>query len=214
MTVPDRVPIYSDFKVNFKVGYEKWYEPYFINGFYFGLPNEKMPEILVAPGGKVFLSEAQRYFNSRQRGLPDYSSRLFEMHRHYGLDIYMDTQRPGLIDLNIRALCKSFIEVMGIEHEYDFAGRIVASTFRCRAFRNNADVEEYLNAGAGNYTETTYENRGNIFNAFDSFNYFDEFLPPENKDFMYLPYLSGNARRESKNKDFYSFIEPKEYRKK
>lgn len=157
LTVPDRVPIYSDFKVNFKVGYEKWYEPYFINGFYFGLPNEKMPEILVAPGGKVFLSEAQRYFNSRQRGLPDYSSRLFEMHRHYGLDIYMDTQRPGLIDLNIRALCKSFIEVMGIEHEYDFAGRIVASTFRCRAFRNNADVEEYLNAGAGNYTETTYE---------------------------------------------------------
>lgn len=210
LTVPDKVPIFSDFKTRFKVGYQKWYETYFINGFYLGMSNDTLNVMTVPPGSKIFLSEAQRYYNSRQsRTMPDFVSRMYEMHRHYWLDIYMDTQRPILIDANIRELCKHFIEVQKLEHETDFAGRILSSKFYCREFLCWSDTEIYLESGAETYTPTVYENRGNIFNCFDSFNYFDEFVPPEGKDFDYLPYLSKSERG---NNQFYKLSEPKEYR--
>lgn len=214
LTLPDKVPIFSDFRTRFKVGYEKWYETYFINGFYLGLPNDKMPVISVPPGSKIFLSEAQRYYNSRNsKTFPDFASRLYEMHRHYNLDIYLDCQRPILVDANIRELCKRFIEVVEMEHETDFAGQITASKFHCREFERWRDVELYLDSGTETYETTIHENKGNIFNCFNSFNYFDEFLPAVGNDFNYLPFLSRTERENvGQNNQFYNLSEPKAFR--
>ena len=150
LTVPDQPPIFANYRVKFKTGYEKWFEPYFVNGYYLGLANENMPTQYIPPASAVFLGEAQRFFNSRKsQTLPDWVSRFYEMHRHYHVDFYMDVQRPGLIDANLREICKNFIEVRGMEHEKDSAGRIVHTKFRCWKFGDWTAVEQYLKTGEG-----------------------------------------------------------------
>ena len=116
LTLPTQPPIFSDFGVKFLVDYEEEYEPYYINGYYFGMQNKNMQTQFLPPCSKLFLSEGQRYFDSRKsKTFPAFVSAAFEMHRHYGLDIWIDVQRPKLIDANIRELCKKFIEVIKIE---------------------------------------------------------------------------------------------------
>lgn len=212
-SLPTAPPIYADYTVSLHVGYEKYYSPYYINGFYFGLPNENMATQFVPPNSAIFLSEVQRYFNSRKsQNFPDWVSRAFEMHRHFGLDITMDLQRPALVDLNIRELCKRFIEVREMRHRYDVMGQIRETTFFCREFENWLAVEQYQASGAVNYTEKIYRNEGNIFDCFNSFSCADEFLPPQGKDFSYLP-PQAQAREEGKDGEmFYRTAEPKEYR--
>lgn len=212
LSVPEKPPIFANFQVKFKVGYEKWFEPYFVNGYYLGLPNESMETQFIPPHSAVFLGEAQRYFNSRRSGnFPDWVSRFYEMHRHYAVDFWMDVQRPVLIDANIREICRNFIEVREMVHERDENERIVHTTFRCRTFENWGAVENYLSTGEG-FAERNYENDGNIFHAFNSYSYFGEFLPPEGKDFKMLPFLAKGQRAAGADAEFYNTSQPKGYR--
>ena len=213
-TLPSKPPIFSDFNVKFLVGYKKYFEPYYINGYYFGMQNDNMPTQLLPPKSKVFLTEGQRYFDSRKSAtFPRFVSEAFEMHRHYGLDIYIDVQRPVLIDKNVRELCKRFIEVQGMEHqETQLTGQITATTFHCREFDSNAAVEAYLGGGEKIYRSTTYEHRGNILETFDSYGHFDDFLPKEGSDFHLLPFLGKGGKPPKELEAFYKFTEPKEYR--
>jgi zona occludens toxin (predicted ATPase) len=175
-----------------------------------------MPIMYFPPYSKIFLEEAQRYYDSRQSAtFPEFVSRAYEMHRHYGLDIYMDVQRVGLIDKNIRELCRNFIEVQSMQNQVDNMGYITQTVFKCREFKKWTDVNEYLNSGAETtYTETEYVNQGNIFDCFNSYNYFENFVPPDGKDFNYLEYLSPADRQKLHGEiaDFYNTSEPKEYR--
>lgn len=216
LTVPDKPPIFSDFKVRFKIGYEKWFEPYFINGFYLGLPNERLPIQYIPPGSKIFLSEVQRYYYSRNsQTMPDWVSRGYEMHRHYGTDFFMDVQRVMLVDKNIRELCKHFIEVQGMSTAEDKYGQTVRTEFHCREFENNVAVEEYLSTGSKKtYTSTKYTYNGDIFRCFDSFNYFNEFVPKGDCDFTLLPFADMNEEKEKggENARYYDFNEPAGYR--
>lgn len=54
-------------------------------------------------GSIVVIDECQRWFPPRPNGsaVPEHIKR-FETHRHQGLDIYLITQHPKLIDVNIR----------------------------------------------------------------------------------------------------------------
>lgn len=213
LSYPDKPPIFADYKVKFLVDYEEYYEPYFINGFYTGMPNENFPVQFFPPGSKIFLSEVQRYYNSRKSGsMPDFASRGYEMHRHYDIDFWLDVQRPTLIDLNIKAIAKIFLEVVRMENTVNAAGLVTRSVFHCRKFDNWLDCETYINTGAKTYQEVKYVNEGNIYDCFDSFNYFNDFLPPEGKDFKYLPFLSRSDAERSPDKIYYSFNEPKGYR--
>lgn len=215
LTVPDKPPIFSDYRARFLVDYETYYEPYYINGYYLGLANERMPTQYLPPYSKVFLGEAQRYYNSRKSSnFPDHVSRLYEMHRHFGFDIYMDVQRVKLIDPNIRDLCRHFIEVQSMQHTKDERGRIKKTVWTCREFTNWTDFEDYLEHGSETYTETTYTNEGNIFDCFNSFGYFDMFVPAEGRDFNYLKHLARseiNQLPEDRAR-FYKSGEPIGYR--
>lgn len=217
LTLPAQPPIYSDFKVKFPAGYKKWYEPYFINGYYMGLSNERLKTQFLPPYAKVFLGESQRYYNSRKSGsFPDFVSRFYEMHRHFGLDIYLDVQRVRLIDPNIRELCRRFIEVQGMEHTRDKLGRITRTVWHCREFGNWIDFEDYLNTGANTYKETSYTYDGNIFDCYDSFSFFENYLPEDvaDNDICYLKHLSrAEARFIGADKaEFYKSGEPVAYR--
>lgn len=61
-------------------------------------------------GALLVIDEAQRHFRPRPSGsvVPEHVAAL-EVHRHQGLDIWLVTQRPGLIDANVRALCGKHI---------------------------------------------------------------------------------------------------------
>ena len=213
LSYPDKPPIFADFKVKFLVDYEEYYEPYFINGFYAGLPNDRLPVQFIPPGSKIFLSEVQRYYDSRKSSsMPNFISRAFEMHRHYSLDFWLDVQRPTLVDLNIRELCKRFIEVIEMENTLNSVGDVTRSVFRCREFGCWRDVAQYLETGAKTYKDTVFIHDGNIFDCFDSFNYFSEFLPGEDADFKYLPFRSRAEAAGSSDAAYYNISEPEAYR--
>lgn len=203
LSYPDQIPIFSDFPMRFKTGYDKYYETYYVNGYYLGLPNESQDVMYVPPGSVIFLSEAQRYYDSRKsKTFPEWVSRFYEMHRHYGLDIYMDIQRPILVDANIRELCEEFIEIVELKHTYNFAGRIDGSVWYCRRWTEWKRVEQYQNTGEKNFEELEVKNSGNIFDSFNSFTYFDNFLPAE--DFSFLTF----SPTEEERKHYAAYYDP------
>ena len=213
LAAPESPPIFANYRTSFKVGYEKTFEPYFVNPYYMGLPNDRMPVQHLPPGAKVFITEAQRYYNSRKSStLPDHVSRLFEMHRHYGLDFYLDTQRANLIDLNIKEICKRFLEVRAMQHEQDETGRILRSVFCCFEFDCWRAVEQYMETGAETYKKVRIMNEGNIFRSFDSYSCADEFLPREGQAFDCLTFPARGSAPEPGRAMFYKTEEPAEFR--
>ena len=80
-------------------------------GFY----NDDVKTHFLPPYCVIGIMEGQKYFNSRLfKKFPDWMSRFFEMHGHNYYDIYIDTQRPHLIDVNIREL-SNFIDIQKME---------------------------------------------------------------------------------------------------
>lgn len=67
----------------------------------------------VPVGSIVVIDECQRIFRPRGNGssVPEYVAK-FETHRHQGLDIFLITQHPMLLDSNIRRLCGRHLHVM------------------------------------------------------------------------------------------------------
>ena len=214
LSVPDKPPIFSNYEVKFQTDYEEDFEPYLINGFYMGLQNDRIPTQYIPPASAVFLDEAQRFYDSRKSAtFPEFVSRFYEMHRHYHIDLWLAVQRPVLIDANIRALCRNFIEVERMEHEHDDAGRIAKTIFRCRGFDRWEEIEQYLESGTETYKTTSYTHEGNIFRSFDSYSYFEAFLPPEGQDFKFLPFRAKSAAIAREDEIFYDSAEPDAYRK-
>ena len=143
LSIPNHL-VFSDFKIscNTKLGYK---ESYFVNGFYLGMPNAQHPTMFLPPYSKIFLSEGQRYYDSRKYNLfSDFVSQFYEQHRHYGLSIYIDCQRPGLIDLNIREIATKVYYIESMVNDIDSYGRIIANHWNVRLFSNVFDCEKYI----------------------------------------------------------------------
>lgn len=216
LTLPDRVPIYTDFDVNLQIGYNQYFKPYMANGFYIGLENENVEVLHIVPGSKLLLTEVQRYYDSRKSNtFPDWVSRYFEMHRHYGIDIYLNLQRLSLLDLNIRQLCGRFILIDKLDHTFDDVGRIVSSTWNCKEFDNYTDVDLFCDNNKKTFEKTTYNYNGDIFESFNSFGNFDLFVPKDkkDKDFVYLEH-GATLLKGDKNRKYYDFSMPVDFRKK
>lgn len=215
LEVPDKAPIYMNYQAKFHVGYKKWYEPYYLNPFYFGLPNDVIEDMqYVMPGSKIHITEGQRYFDSRESNIPDWQSREFELQGHFDLDIYIDVQRGKLIDLNIRELSAKFIEVQYMKHVKDETGETIRTTWYCREFECLQDYEMYMsNNDKGLYTETTYTYEGNIFEFYDCKSSRKEFIPPEGKTFSILTYSERDKAitEKSVTAKYFKTSKPPEY---
>lgn len=213
-TLPDRPPLFTTHDVRLHIGYKKFFEPYYINGFYFGLANERMDTMFIPPFSKIWFDEAHKYFNSRKAGsFPAWVSQAFSQQRHFGLDIFLMTTRFMQIDTDIRQTTTRFIEVQGIENKMNFAGVVECSKWKCREWSEWDMVERYLNTKEKTYLETEYVNEGNIFDSYNSFAYKDDFLPSAGKDFSYFSHIMTAEQR--KDPGIYKFFapgEPQEYR--
>jgi zona occludens toxin len=83
--------------------------------YVFGIPELKIPHIELADpttwpdtvpdGAAIILDEVQNVWRPRGSGqkVPEHVAKL-ETHRHHGLDFYIITQGPNLVDSNVRAL--------------------------------------------------------------------------------------------------------------
>lgn len=188
LTAPDKIPMYTNYEVQCNAGYQTFYAPYWVNPFYLGFPNNRMQTQYILPYGELHITEGQKYWDSRESmTLPEHVSRWFEMHGHYGLDIFIDVQRGKLIDLNIRGLAK-FIDVQKMIHERDVYGRILSTTWICREFANSQDYDTYSDGGNVRYNLTHYTFRGNIFRIYNSRSCRADYIPPSFNDFSLLEY--------------------------
>lgn len=101
-------------------------------------------------GALLVIDECQRHFRPRPQGsaVPDHVAAL-EVHRHQGLDIWLITQRPGLVDSNVRALCGKHIALRSTplgryKYEWPEVGDIDSRASRDTAARTRYKLPKHV----------------------------------------------------------------------
>lgn len=197
LSKPSKVPLFTDFEIKFKVDYEKWYSTYFLNGYYFGLENERLPVMYVPPYSKIFLSEVQRYYDARKhQSLPDFVSRLYEMHRHYHIDIFLDLQRLGLLDKNLRELAERIIYIEKLNIVKNSVDAIDYVEWTCKEFSSSTEADLYIDNNCNVGKTVVYKHFGDVFENYNSYSNFDKFIPDKYHNYVYCEHSDKNIYSE------------------
>lgn len=142
-----------------------------INPYRLGFSNAFVETHYNIPYECICITEAQKYLNSRMSMyFPDWQSRWYEQHGHNDLDIWLDTQRPLLIDVNIRELSQ-FIEIVKLEKRYDSFNRVCSLKWHIRHIDNSSLFDRYMASGKTDkscYAESTVTADYNVFDCYDS----------------------------------------------
>lgn len=156
------------------------------NPWEMALPTKENDVALFFPYSDIFVDEGQRYYNSRLfQKFPAAVSRFYELHRHYGLNITIACQRPGLIDLNIRELAEELIYIEDLDTIVDELGNLIKATWHIRKFTNNAEMEKYIDGHKDLGTEEIVECEENLFKFYNTKFFEFAFLNQrENQDFL------------------------------
>ncbi len=160
---------------NYDITFKKFgYRPRFsrrINPYRLGFANKFVKTHFNLPFECIGITEAQKYLNSRMSMyFPEWQSRWYEQHGHNNLDIYLDTQRPMLIDVNIRELAQ-FIEIVKLDITYDEFGKVESLTWLIRKIENSSLFDRYMASGKKDkecYTEEKVKANYNVFECYDS----------------------------------------------
>lgn len=141
-----------------------------INPFRLGFKNSFVDTHFIAPYSVICITEAQKYLNSRMsRYFPDWQSRWYEQHGHNFYDIFLDVQRPMLIDVNIRELSQ-FIEIVKLD-KVCVNKKIVKMIWTIRKISCSAEFDIYMSSGrkdASCYVEEKVVVDYSVFNIYDS----------------------------------------------
>lgn len=186
LTPPDKVPIYCiNFKFQIKNPDGSIYEPYVIKGSEIGIGKNYKK---LYPGAVIFIDEAQNEFNSKT-DLKRAVSEFFEKSRHADFEIWIASQRPILVNKDIRDLSRHFIQIYKLETTEAPFGIICRVKWHCREFDSRADVDEYVElskSGKGDcvsYRETVHEDTGDILDYYDTKSCLEDYLPEEGEDY-------------------------------
>ena len=160
---------------NYDITFKKFgYSPRFsrrINPYRLGFANKFVETHFNLPFECIGITEAQKYLNSRMSMyFPEWQSRWNEQHGHNNLDIYLDTQRPMLIDVNIRELAQ-FIEIVKLDIKYDEYGKVKSLTWTIRRIENSSLFDRYMASGKKDkecYSEEKVTANYNVFECYDS----------------------------------------------
>lgn len=154
-----------------KFGYSPRVNRY-INPYRLGFSNGYVETHYNLPYEFICITEAQKYLNSRMSVyFPDWQSRWYEQHGHNKLDIFLDVQRPGLIDINIRELAQ-FVEIVSLKTHCDGSGKCRGMSWQIREISNSGLLDRYISGGKqdkGCYTERTVTADYDVFSSYDSF---------------------------------------------
>lgn len=143
----------------------------FINPFRLGFNNKYVETHFNFPYEVIFIDEAQQYLNSRMSSyFPDWQSRWYEQHRHNNIDIYLATQRPMLIDVNIRELAV-FIEIVSMKVKNNSDDSVKSIEWKIRKISNSGLLDKYLASGKTDnkcFSEEIIRTDFNVFDCYDS----------------------------------------------
>lgn len=105
-------------------------------------PSVMLPYFTFPPNSIVVIDEAQRIYRPRSAGskVPDIVA-AFETHRHTGIDFWLITQAPALLDSNIRRLITKHWHI----HPTPF-GRKLLEWSQCRDPESKTDRNDALKA--------------------------------------------------------------------
>ena len=143
LSIPEHC-VSANFEITFVKEYYNNRKARVIDPNRLGFHNEKVKTHFILPYETFGIQEAQSYYNSRDYpNFPAWKSNLFEQHGHNHLNFLLDTQRPGLIDVNIREL-SSFIEIRNLSIKKDKLGFITGLKWTIREFDNSGAVDEYM----------------------------------------------------------------------
>jgi hypothetical protein len=171
LTVPDKHAVFANINITSEAVTVLPRRSWYVNPAKIALPNKLFPAAFLPPYAQIYISEAQKYYNSREyKKLADAVSRWYETHRHNGHNVTLDCQRSTLIDLNIRGITEEFIEPLELRHRYGNRGGLIGSEWRCVVLNSCYDVDRYLQSGElpKNSERRTYTYVGNIFKTYDS----------------------------------------------
>ncbi len=167
--LPNRHTVYADYIIKNRF---PSIQSYYVDGFKIALPNPFFDTAFFAPYSKIFLDEAQKYYDSRMsKYIRECVYRFYQLHRHNHLDIYMTCQRLGNIDLNIRDISERIIYVESLELKKDSYGQIIKMTWTVSEFNSLKEAESYIDTSktSDKSKQKTYEYAGNIFNLYNSY---------------------------------------------
>ena len=170
LSIPNH-PVSANYDITFRKFRYPIKKNRIINPYRLGFENPFVKTHFNLPYEVIGITEAQKYLNSRMsKYFPDWQSRWYEQHGHNNLDIYLDTQRPMLIDVNIRELA-SFIDVLDLERSYDDRGRINMLTWYVRRIPNSQLFDQYMKSGKRDedcYVEELITSTVDVFSCYDS----------------------------------------------
>ena len=142
-----------------------------INPYRLGFANPFVKTHFNLPYEVIGITEAQKYLNSRMSMYyPEWQSRWYEQHGHNNLNIFLDTQRPMLIDVNIRELA-NFVEICKLWISYDGRGQVKQLKWLVRKIENSQLFDKYMASGRKDsscYTEEIEVANYNVFSMYDS----------------------------------------------
>ncbi len=170
LTIPKH-PVSSNYDIKFrKYGYTPRLSRR-INPYRLGFENNFVKTHFNFPYEVIGITEAQKYLNSRRSMYyPEWQSRWYEQHGHNNLDIYLDTQRPMLIDVNIRELAQ-FVEIRKLKIYYDDYGKPRKLIWKIRRIENSSLFDKYMSSGKMDkdcFTEDTVIANYNVFAFYNS----------------------------------------------
>lgn len=143
------------------------------------------------PYETIGVMEAQEFYNSRRYSeFQAWQSNLFEQHGHNHLDFYLDTQRPGLIDLNIRELSR-FIEVRALDVRKDRHYWFKDMAWTVREFDSHRLLDEYMKSGKRDRTcfrQYRIVSHVNVLDCYDSWSLEPKFYAGHIEDDFDLKY--------------------------
>ena len=208
LTIPPH-PVSANYDITFRKFRYPSKKNRIINPYRLGFANPHVETHFNLPYEVIGITEAQKYLNSRMsKYYPDWQSRWYEQHGHNNLDIFLDTQRPMLIDVNIREL-SSFIDVLEMTKEYNERGSLRQITWYIRRIPNSQLFDRYMSSGKRDedcYVEDVITSNVDVFNCYDSqsckpkfyaghfaddFDY-DTATPPGETPEDYIKYLQDN----------------------
>ena len=169
----------------------------------FGVTEKKTHFLL--PYETIAIQEAQEFFNSRAYSdFESWRSNLFEQHGHNHLDFFLDTQRPGLIDVNIRAI-SNFVEIRKLDVVYDKLGLFKSVSWNVREFDNMGCVEEYMRSGKKDrslYTAKRVTCLSNVFDMYSSWSLEPKFYAGHLDEDFDLVYTKHHGETKEDYKQF------------
>lgn len=188
LSKPDKFPFFTNFDVTIPIGYRRNFKPYYLNPYYFGMPNIDKEVQAIVPYAVAIFNETDDVYDSHEKSLPEAVSSIYNKQRHFYLDIIIELHRGMNANTLVRSNIHKFIEIQHQDREKNSINEITKTTWFCREFEGAKNYFRYVNSDGKEktYTETKYIHVGNIFSYYNSTGCEKEFIPKAGQDFSLL----------------------------